>query len=405
MAGTTDWGTATLGRLVLREGFTLTAAMNGQTGSRTLTLAGEESSPPLTVAEVQRRQEDILGLQGRLVPVTFTNKADHSGWYTVTDVDTQATNWTGEVVKFSWSVQAVRIGAEFSVDLESRVANVLRSNGFSLIGERWHAPAGGAVGYYTGTATPSSTGSRPLADGGTITVYRGLPAATSPRWACSLAGYQLGRARLLVNAVERVAEDVAVSASASWELQNGVIRARPGSGTTLDLAVWDGTVWDSSSWNATLGASAVTTWDAATIVRNDYELVTLRLMKNRAPGRAVLDLSVRRGAPYVEAAWTADTSTTLGVGKAITEAMTSSSAGLIRSTVNDAGGNYSVMGSPKTFTANTTNGSISASAVTRMDAFLGYSLGGASAAPGDAVTVLRDQYTLILAETTMGAAR
>lgn len=42
MAGTTDWGTATLGRLVLREGFTLTAAMSGQTGSRTLTLSGEE---------------------------------------------------------------------------------------------------------------------------------------------------------------------------------------------------------------------------------------------------------------------------------------------------------------------------------------------------------------------------
>lgn len=404
MAGTTDWGTATLGRLVLREGFTLTAAMSGQTGSRTLTLSGEESSPPLTVAEVQRRQEDILGLQGRLVPVSFTNKTDHNGWYTVTDVDTQATNWTGEVVKFTWSVQAVRIGAEFSVDLESRAANVLRSNVFSLNGERWHAPAAGAVGYYTGTATPSSSSTRALADGGTITVYRGLPAATSPRWACSLAGYQLGRARVLVAGVERVAEDVAVGVT-GWELQNGIIRARPGSGTTLDLAVWDGSAWDSSTWNTTLGASSVTTWDAATIVRNDYELVTLRLMKNRAPGRAVLDLSVRRGAPYVEAAWTADTSTTLGVGKASTEAMTSASAGLIRSTVNDAGGNYAVMGSPKTFTANTTNGSISASAATRMDAFLGYSLGGASAAPGDAVTVLRDQYTLILSETTMGAPR
>jgi hypothetical protein len=404
MPGVADWGTATIGRLVLREGFTLTAAMQGTTGARSLTLAGEESSPPLTVAEVQRRQEDILGLQGRLVPITFSNKTDHNGWYVIGDVDTQATNWTGEVVKFSWSIQAVRLGAEGSVDLESRAASVLRANVFSLTGERWHAPAGGALGYYTGTSTPSSSVSRALADGGTLTVYRGLPAAVSPRWGCTLAGYQLGRARVLVASVERVAQDVAVAAGSSWELQNGIIRVRPGSGYTLDLAIWDGTTWDTQSWNASLGGSAVTTWDAASIVRNDYELVTLRLMKNRAPGRAMLDLSVRRGAPFVETVWQTDTSTTLGVGKRTTEAMTAGT-GFIRSTANDAGGNYSVMGSPKTFTSDAVNGAISASASVRLDAFLGYSLGGSGAAAGDAVTVLRDQYSLILSETTMGAPR
>jgi hypothetical protein len=405
MAGVTDWGTATVGRLVLREGFTLTAGMSGTSGFRTLTLTGEESSPPLTVAETKRRQEDILGLQGKLVPITFTNKDDHNGWYTVDSVDTQLTNWTGEVVKFSWTIQATRVGAEQAVDLESRAASVIRANSFSLGGERWHAPAGGAVGYYTGSATPSSSVSRPVADGGTLTVYRGLPAATSPRWGCTLAGYQTGRARVLVNGVERVADDVAISASASWELQNGVIRVRPGSGNSLDLAIWDGSVWDSSSWNASVSASAVTTWDAASIVRNDYELVTLRLLKNRAPGRAMLDLSVRRGAPFVEAVWQTDTAATVGFGKKTTEAMTSASAGVIRSTSADAGGNYSVMGSPKTFQTDLVNGAISASGGTRLDAFLGYSLNGASAAAGDTVTVLRDQYILILAETTMGGPR
>jgi hypothetical protein len=404
MAGVADWGTAQVGRLVLREGFNLSASMNGSTGFRTLSLSGEESNPPLTTAELQRRNEDILGLQGRLVPMIFTNKADHNGWYLVTDVDTDATNWSGEVLKFSWSIQATRIGAEGSVDLESRAASVLRANNFSLTGERWHAPAASATGYYTGTTQPSGSVSRALADGGAITVFRGVPASVSPRWTSTLLAYQGGRARVLVAGVERVAEDVAVSASASWELNNGVVRAQVGASATMAVAIWDGSVWDSSFWNVSIGGSAVTAWDAVSVIRNDYELVTVRLMKNRAPGRAVLDLSVRRGAPFVDVALAVDTSTTLGVGKATTEAATAGT-GYIRSTAADAGGNYSLQGSPKTFQSNLVNGSISASAATRLDAYVGYSLNGASAVAGNLPDQIRDQYIQVLSEQTMGAPR
>jgi hypothetical protein len=404
MAGVADWGTAQVGRLVLREGFNLSAAMNGSTGFRTLSLTGEESNPPLTTAELQRRGEDILGLQGRLVPIVFSNKADHNGWYRITDVDTDATNWTGEVLKLTWTIEAERVGAEGSVDLESRTASVLRANNFSLTGERWHAPAASATGYYTGTSQPSGSVSRALADGGAITVYRGVPASVSPRWTSTLLAYQGGRARVLVAGVERVAEDVAVSASASWELNNGVVRAQVGASATMAVAIWDGSVWDSAFWNVSIGGSAITSWDAVSVIRNDYELVTLRLMKNRAPGRAVLDLSVRRGAPFVDVALATDTSTTLGVGKATTEAATAAT-GYIRATAADAGGNYSVQGSPKTFQSNLVNGSISASAATRLDAWVGYSLNGASAVAGNLPDQIRDQYIQVLSEQTMGAPR
>jgi hypothetical protein len=407
MAGTADWGTATIGRLVLREGFTLTSALNGTTGFRTLTLEGEESSPPLTLAELKRRQEDIVGLQGRLVPVSFTYKSDHNGWYTIQDVDTNLTNWTSEVAKFSWTLQAIRLGAEGSVDLESRAASVVRSNNFSLTGERWHAPAGGAVGYFTGSTPPSGSVSRAIEDGGTVTVYRGIPAAVSPRWACSLANYQKGRARVSVAGVERVAEDVAISASAAdWELSNSMIKVSTGlTGASLLVSVWTGLAWESSSWNITVGASTVNTWDAANIIRNDYEMVTLRLMKDRAPsGRVLLDLSVRRGAHFVEGSLQADTSTTLGFGKRTVEASTLGT-GYIRSTSNDGNGNYALTGAPKSFTSNLTNGTISASASIRMDAYMGFSLDGSSAVAGNTPDQIRDQYTLFLAETTMGAPR
>ena len=77
----------TIGRLTLRETFELSANISAGTDTRTLVLAGEESYPPLTVAQVKERQEDILGLQNRLVPIRFGTKSDHDGWYRITDVN------------------------------------------------------------------------------------------------------------------------------------------------------------------------------------------------------------------------------------------------------------------------------------------------------------------------------
>lgn len=411
MAGVADWGVAQVGRLTLREGFTLTASMNGTTGNRTLTLTGEESSPPLTLAQVAQRQEDILGLQSRFLPITFTNKDDHNGWYLINDVDSNVTNWTDEVVKFSWQIQAVRIGAQDVVEIESRLTGVARVNNFGLTGERWHAPAASAYGYYTGTSQPSGSVSRASADGTALTVYRGIPASVSPRWGVSLANYQQGRARVLVNTIERTATDVVIGASATWELNNGLVRVTPGVGAsaTLSVSSWSGSAWQGVDWNASITASAsgaVTSWDSVSIIRNDYELVTLRLVKNRAPGLANLDLSLRRGSRTVETYLQTDTATILSWYRAVTEAGTAPvSAGYVSATANDGAGNRYIVGSAKTFTAQTGVGGITASATRTLDAFIGSVVGGSAAAAGDAAAVLTSQYLVQMSDTTMGAPR
>ena len=411
MTGVADWGTAVVGRLTLREGFTLTAAMNGTTGDRTLTVTGEESSPPLTVAQGAQRQEDILGLQDRFVPIIFTNKDDHNGWYMINDVDTTVTNWTDEVVKFSWQIQAVRIGPQDAVEVESRLTGVARVNNFGLVGERWHAPSASAYAYYTGTAQPSGSVARSCADGGTVTVYRGIPLAVSPRWGVSLANYQLGRARVLVGTVERTATDVLVSASAAWELNNGMVKVTPGVGAsaTLSVSSWSGAAWQGVDWNASITASAsgpVTTWDSVSIIRNDYEMVTLRLVKNRAPGLANLDLSLRRGSRTVEAYLQTDTATILSWYRAVTEAGTApASAGYVSATANDAAGNRYIVGSAKTFTAQTGVGGITLAATRTLDAFLGSVVGGSAAVAGDVAAIVTAQYIVQMADTTVGRRR
>lgn len=487
----TTWGTVQLGRLTLREDFPATPAVNASTGERTLQLTGEESSPPLELPELYRRNEDVLGLVGRYVPVTFTDKADQNGFYLVTDANAGVlTNWGNEVVKFSWSLQLTRVGPENGVDVSSRLTGVARANDFGLSGERWHAPAGSAYAYFTGVGSqPSGSVQRPVADGGQVTVYRGVPTAASPRWGTSLANHGRGRVRILVGGLERTAVNIAASPAASslafafndgttslitvldaqaipfpvgsrfqlytaalrtakestvftvtaknsafgftnisftpsastavltgdvaklvatgtsdagqWELGNGIMRVTQGASSTLTVAAWDGTGYEHVEWNVSVTGSAtggITSWDAVTVLRNDYELGTVRLTRGTtagasAAGRVLLDLTLRRGSRFVEATLQTDASTTVGVYRPTAEAGTApASGGHVTASANDAAGNRYVIMAPKSFTAQTTQGGITASATTRRDFALGSVVGGSAALAGDVATVLTSQY-------------
>ena len=81
------WGTLTVGRLALREDYTVSA-----TDTR-LTIKGQESSPPLTALQLEQRREDVLGLAGALVPATFTNKARLNAFYRVADAKAEYSNY------------------------------------------------------------------------------------------------------------------------------------------------------------------------------------------------------------------------------------------------------------------------------------------------------------------------
>lgn len=403
------WPVVTVGRMTLRETFDITPNVNTATNKRTLALKGQESCPPLTAAEVKRRQEDVLGLLDRFVPVIFGSKTDHNGWYIVTDVNTELSNYGDEVVRFDWTIQLEYVGPENAVDIESRLAYVARANDFGLSPERWHAPSGGASAYFTGSNAASATLDRPSIDGGPVTVYRGVPSAVSPRWYSPLATYGRGRARVLVSGAERTAVNLSVGAS-TWELNNGLVScsAAPSASATLQLGLWDGAAWDTKLVNVSVGSSTtdIGVFDAATVLRQDYEAVTVRLLKSRAPGRTLLDLTLRRGSHTVEGYLQTDSSTILGVSMKTAEAGTApASAGYITATANDAAGNRYIVGSARAFTALTAQGGIFKTAATTMDFFVGQVLGGGSASTGNAATALRDQFLNVAAEQSIGVRR
>jgi hypothetical protein len=405
-----SYTTITIGRLTLRETFELAANISAGTDTRTLVLAGQESYPPLTMAQVKQRQEDILGLQNRLVPIRFGTKSDHDGWYRITDVNTSVVDYqNSELRSFNWGINAQFIGPENAVDLESRLTGIAKQNDHGLSGERWHGVPATAYGYYTGSTAPSGAVQRATVDGASATVWRSVPASVSPRWGVSLADYSIGRARVLLDGVERVATNFTAPASGAWVLTNGLVSVSAGTGNTWNIAAWDGSAWDSKAWNFGIGSSTVpaSTWEGLQVVRNDYEMCTVRLLNNEGPGRTMLDLTLRRGSRFVEGYAKTSSSTLLAVVKSGTaEAGTAAaSSGHIRATSNDAQGNRYVVGSARSFTGLTAQGGIAKTSTTTLDFFIGAEVDGISAPTGDQAANLVSQYLTAMSEVTLGAVR
>lgn len=405
----------TIGRLTLRETFELSANISAGTDTRSLLLNGEESAPPLwSTDEVWRRQEDILGLQNRLVPIRFGTKSEHDGWYRISDVNTAARDYQGnELVAFTWNLQAERIGRENTVDLESRLTGVQRINDHGLTGEKWHAPAPNSTGYYTGPTQPSGSVSRTLSDGGSITVYRSVPASANPRWAVDLVDYQKGRCRVYVDGFERTGTDVNMTGnpqtSPTWIMDNGLVSVELLQGSpSFRIAAWDGTAWDQKSWNIGVGSSAsnVNNFERASIIRNDYEQATVRIFEDRAPGRCVIDLTLRRGSRFLEGYLQNDASSIMAIWPATGEASTSpASSGYVRATSNDAQGNRYVCGSARSFTALTAAGGLAKTSTRTLDFFIGAEVAGSAAVSGDQAANLVAQYLTAMSEVTVASVR
>lgn len=402
-----SYGTLTLGRLVLREVFTVTES-GGE--PRTLAIVGEESAPPLTNSAVTTRHDDLNAMTDQLINVTMTDKPDRNGFYKMsvaTPITATLINMLGgTTLQTQWSITLDRVGSEAETDIESRLTGTVRANNFSQLGERWHAPAIGHYGYYTGASVPS-LGTRASADGSPVTVYRGLSAGVSPRWGVSPGNYPGGRVRVLDGGSERSGVNTPLSAT-GWEIQNALLRVRPlTSNGTLEVASWDGATWDTKDWNITVAVSGapVTGWDGCTILRNDYEQGVIRLVKNLSPGRATLDLTLRRGSRFVEGYLQRGDANTLSAHLNVLENATNVvTGGYVYATANDASGDQATAGTAHTFTPHGNLG-IQLAGTTALDFYLGAVVNGTGATAVDLANVLRDQYIGALSEFTVGVRR
>lgn len=403
------WGTVRVGRLILRETYTAESKYNQNTGNASISLAGQESAPPLSRVELMQRREDITTMVGAFVSITLENKPELDGFYVVQDSGASLIDWTmasdvsgRERGYFDWTLQLTSIGPDNAVDLESRVSSPGRDNDFNLSGVTWHAPAGGAYGY---TPVPSGSVSRETSEG-PIAVYLGIPAGRTPRWAVHVEDYQNGRARFYDgDGLERSGTGLRIPDT--WALDNGLIQVD--SELNISAYVSGGMGTPPQAINVSRGVSGGPgmVFDAVTVLRNDYELVTVRGMDTRSPsGRTLVDLTLRRGSRFLELFVQTDSSSVLGVSAAVAENGTMPvSGGYVVSTANNSSGNKLIVGSARLFTGNLGHVGLYANNVTQLDAYVGYVMGGTSAQDGDEAPDLQAQYIGAMAETTTGVRR
>jgi len=250
---------------------------------------------------------------------------------------------------------------------------------------------------------------RGIEGGGSIRTYLSLPANVDPRWGCDPTGYLSGAASIRIGGVERAGTNILVSGTTGWELSNGLVRVRPlAASGLLSIDAWDNPAWSNKGWDIYLNGVAMTPADlsALTVLRNDPEAVTIRLVRTPSSnsGRTYVDLLLRRGSRFVEAYVQHETSTTILIRLNTTTASTAGTGHVVQ-TANDADGNRAIIGSARTFTADTVNGGLSKAATSTLDAFIGVVFGGGAPASGDAAADLTNQYIGAMAEATVGVLR
>jgi hypothetical protein len=323
--------------------------------------------------------DDVLGLATSLIPVRFDVKDHRNGFYQVEEAKCSVIHLGPEqVVRLEWEVELLRRGSDSEVDLESRFAGPInRLNEHSLAGQRWHTPPPHTA-YLAGNTSPGTvirTGSE-----GPLRTYLSLGTGINPRFQCNLADYGLGRVR-----VTDIGERAGINCKLGvpWKLTNSLVEVSC-LGEFLDIRWHDGTVWSTSKqFGFTLGGAGLGTAVAASILHNEYERVTVRVLYNRTPsGRVVIDLTLRRGSRFVEFVMKSSSSATLGVTRTTNETAVTDS-GYVVAGADDIDGHRFTLGSLRTFTSNLSAGAISRAATVRMDGFIGAVIGDNSGDQGD----------------------
>lgn len=397
--------TIRLGRLTMREDFTVAEQMDDT--SRVMSLTGRESMGIMgkrSREQVEQRREDVLGLSGAFVPVTFTEKRNLNGFYQVQSANATLTNWDDYWTIMDWSVELLRIGSDSEVDIESRLSGAItRVNDFGVVGQRCHAPAAGAKAYWAGNVAPIYA-SR-VGEEGEVRLYMDLGDDVNPRWGVDILDYEKGRARFLdEHGLERSGTTANVD-PANWELSNSLVRVRPRAGTTFEVGTWVNGTWYTKDWNLWYGTSPVTIAEApdfVSVLDNDYASVTIRLTWSLEPvGRMHADLTLRRGSTFVEMIVNHEFSTTLTFGLATPEAGTAA-LGFISASQPDENGLSYIVGSALSFTGDNVAGTISKASTAYLDVVFGVSIDENA---GNAPDFLYVQYLGQPAELTRGVKR
>lgn len=388
--------TLTVGRISLTtdpEKLTISAARSGD--SRTLALQGSFTGTSLAQLKALRDELAATLSSDNIIPVTWDGDSTVDGFYIPAGgtVDLRSLTTTGSnygMVEFKGNLAWQ--GDDNSVRFCSLVTGAVLANDHSYAGSG-SGFVGPPINRY-GWA-PATTGGTVLrnAEDGNIRVILGVASGDNPEWHVAPADYYKAACEVYVSTYVR-AGLTAPNDPTDWQIQNSLVKVVPTTDGALLVSHWDSDAWRSTQWDVYYDGSEVGAWEGAVILENRPEKTSVRLVQSRGvQGTLTMDLTLRRGSRFVSGVFYSDVATAAMMLDTDTAGTTTSvPTGTMKKSTVDAYGHRWMVGSEKTTTFNTTNGSMSKTAA-RLPFLIGKEVDeGGGVQSGDTDDDLWDQY-------------
>lgn len=394
---------------------------------RSETIRGQLTSASL--AETKALRSELLGQNGQIVAVVFSDDSTIDGFYRQIDADIDAADYSlNDTGLYDFSATLVRIGGLSSVEFQSLLTIDEMVNSHGLLDTEVKpsvAPPVGALAFDVGDTSPSAH--TRVTEDGTIKVFIDLNEDIDPTWSATPASYYSGGVEITVGGRVRTGLDYPGNLPDDWMISNGQIRFTPGvtalvNNGRVQMEVWDGAGWSTPKafkliFEPTGTNTTVPEWHFLTIVRNDPHVGIIRLVRDAETAPAgfhthTLDITLRRGMRHASFVYSWSGATTTwkvmrDTAEATTDITPTGAAAVvgIRATANDAGGDRFILGSPATITRDNANGGIQF-ATTRVFSFcIGAEINGSGAAANDLAAELFLQYFGAVYETIRAVPR
>lgn len=371
-----------------------------------------------TIANAKYLRNELLNQQGSLIALTYTGDDFLDGFYILRSVRMETVINSYRIGLFPFELDLFYIGNHSSTELQSLLTVGDVQNDFSTTPFPFHAVPVGALAYNAGpTGTPTERIRE--TEEGNLSVFEEISATEDPSWAVSPASYYLGSSKVFTAGMLRAGLTIPANSPTDWYISNGLVEVRASvyqgsSDGDIELRFYDGSAW--TQWiDFRLvydDINIIPQWHYLTIVRNTPEAVTVRLVRDAATvpasaHRHSLDVTLRRGSHFAAFIWnytfthagavyrdTADAATRPGGASYIYDSDTIDSQKWI-------------LGSPRAFTEDTTNGGIVLDVeATAFPFWIGFLKGGSvSNDTGDGPADLAKQYTGWVSETVRAIRR
>lgn len=402
--------TVTIGRLTFTSPGNLTYTGGGS--ERNYTLAGvivPTDSDGLDLTEAKYIRDELISMANYdiVYPFTYAGDTTISAYVKVESADVTINRYAGAGIAYNVSLKF--LGNPGEIRFESQFSGGILDNDHSITStdSQFFAPPVGAYSIHipgVGTGNAPAQEDRIASYGDSTATLKYFSndnlRSSNIEFECNPEDYLKGACEISTNGKVRCGIYSPNTNVDQTVISNGLVKMALTNSNTesrFTTSLWDSDGWRSDKEFAISKGSSETEWDGwntVQIIKNYPECATVRFTANSntdGTGRLTFDVSLRRGSRFfsliVHSYGTADRIT---IKRTTTEASTSAT-GYIVSTSDDSEGNYYVLGSPNTFTADTTDGGIYLTA-TQMKAFVGYALDGSSASGENTPDNIRDSY-------------